>query len=854
MLKRKLSKLRRDPILFFNDMAIKHKSKLAFLSPVRSSNNQKYTVISAVYNVEKYLDKFFESLTKQQLCFNKYIEIIIVDDGSTDNSAIIIKKWINKFPKNIKYIYKDNGGQGSARNLGLKYAKTEWVTYIDPDDFVDARYFKNIAKVIAENENLAMVSCNFIFYHENTGKISNSHPLKYRFKKNNKKQISNMDNMIQMHVNSVFFKKSIIDKGAVVFDGRLKPNFEDGHFVARYMEHCGNDFIYFCKDSIYFYRKRADSTSALDTSWSKLGKFSDVLEYGYLDLLNTYEKKYDKVPKNIQWTIIYELLWHFKYLLQKPERANFLTIEQKNKYIWLISSIFQKIDSKEIFRFNLAGAWFYHKFGILHAFKNDNPPFQIVYIESFDKIKRKLKVKYFVKNEFCDQNIYIDNNKTTPEVSKLVKHDFLDVCFCKEVISWIDIPKDSKFFHAKIANTHTLISVNGRNINGALRINDIDEAFNTNENHNIKSKYHNSWLFMDKDISADDNAEHFYRYIENNHPEINSFFIVKRGTKDWNRLYKDGFNLISFGSKKHRQALKQCRNLISSHADNYVTDFLGKDTLKGKRFIFLQHGVIKDDLSSWLNTKKQIDLLITTSRDEFDSICHDNTRYRLTSKEVVLTGLARHDALLKKSSNSSRTLLIMPTWRRNLLAGRGGAGSEFEKISNFTESEYFKRWNGLLSSQAFAKIIKKHKIDVIFSPHDYIKPYLECFDIVDGIRIASPQNTYQELLAEAAFMITDYSSVTFDMAIQAKPTFYFQFDSETFYSGTHNYTKGYFDYKVNGFGPVSQDIGLLLAQISAYLNKGMVIPKNIRNRINKFASLGDGKSCERIFNAIKSLE
>ena len=64
-----------------------------------------------------------------------------MDDGSKDNSKEIINKWIKKYPSNIFYIYKENGGQASARNLGLEYIKTEWVTFIDPDDFLDVNYF-----------------------------------------------------------------------------------------------------------------------------------------------------------------------------------------------------------------------------------------------------------------------------------------------------------------------------------------------------------------------------------------------------------------------------------------------------------------------------------------------------------------------------------------------------------------------------------------------------------------------------------------------------------------------------------------------------------------------------------------
>uniref|UniRef100_UPI001F3516D2 glycosyltransferase n=1 Tax=Cronobacter sakazakii TaxID=28141 RepID=UPI001F3516D2 len=90
-----------------------------------------YTVVSAVYNVGAFLDDYFESFIRQRLKFKKHIQLIMVDDGSTDNSAEIIKRWQKKYPNNITYIYQENAGQSSARNNGLQHVTTEWVTFID---------------------------------------------------------------------------------------------------------------------------------------------------------------------------------------------------------------------------------------------------------------------------------------------------------------------------------------------------------------------------------------------------------------------------------------------------------------------------------------------------------------------------------------------------------------------------------------------------------------------------------------------------------------------------------------------------------------------------------------------------
>ena len=118
---KKLEKLIRDPRLFFQDAFKKRLiplgNALKKYKPKKYKGYSKYVIVSAVYNVEKYLDDYFKSIINQRLDFKKNIHIVCVDDGSIDNSAKIIKSYQKKYPKNITYLYKENGGQASARNL-----------------------------------------------------------------------------------------------------------------------------------------------------------------------------------------------------------------------------------------------------------------------------------------------------------------------------------------------------------------------------------------------------------------------------------------------------------------------------------------------------------------------------------------------------------------------------------------------------------------------------------------------------------------------------------------------------------------------------------------------------------------
>ena len=92
ILQRRLNKLKRDPIGFIETSYAKRKNQARKYLPIKHNGKYQYTVVSAVYNVEKYLDEYFESLVNQSLNFKKHIHLILVDDGSTDHSADIIKK------------------------------------------------------------------------------------------------------------------------------------------------------------------------------------------------------------------------------------------------------------------------------------------------------------------------------------------------------------------------------------------------------------------------------------------------------------------------------------------------------------------------------------------------------------------------------------------------------------------------------------------------------------------------------------------------------------------------------------------------------------------------------------------
>ncbi|HED0764165.1 TPA: CDP-glycerol glycerophosphotransferase family protein [Campylobacter coli] len=841
---RKLQKLKTNPKLFFKDAIEK---KLLHLNstynkylPKKHKGFTQYTIISAVYNVEKYLDDYFNSIINQRLDFKKNIFMVLVDDGSTDNSANIIKKYQKKYPKNIVYIYKENGGQASARNLGLKYMqennyKASWVTFTDPDDFLDRNYFYEVDKFLSthQDDDICMVGCSVIFYHEKQRIYKDNHPLNFKFK-NGEIVYNNFElkNNVHMHAASSVFNIIYLVQE---FDEKLKPNFEDAKFVNEYLLENIDLKSAFLPKAKYFYRKREDGTSTLDNSYTK-EYFLTTIDIGTLSLLECFY-----FNRNIQNVCLYHIIWQIKDLINSPEKLSFMSENEKQRYLELLDQNFSYIDTETILDFNLAGCWFFHKVGILNCFKIEKPPFQIAYIEDYDPYKEQILITYYTGDDKDVESIVVDGEEVYIDYKKIVKYDFLDRVFCYQKRLWVSL---SKTFNGKLEIY--INNIKARITFKRKQLQDIEVKFIFMEMlSNIKIS--DIWLLMDKDYEADDNAEHLYRYIMQNHPKQKIAFALRKESSDWERLEKEGFNLIEFGSFEFERIIKKASKVISSHCDEYLTKYITNRS----QFVFIQHGVILNDLSRWLNFKK-INLFITSTQAEYDSIANDYNCYKFGKKEVVLTGLARHDALLKNNRSNVKQILIMPTWRKNIVNSVVANSGKRKLNLDFKQTMYFKKYNSLINNNLLKKVCQEYGYTIVFNPHPNIMPYLKEFNFPSYIKIANQNESLQKLFCNSSLMITDYSSVAFEMAYLEKPVIYYQFDKEEFFIS--QWQKGYFDYKKDGFGPVVENEENLLKELESLLQNDCKPFGVYKDNIDSTFVFKDGRCCERIYAMLENMK
>ena len=367
-----------------------------------------------------------------------------------------------------------------------------------------------------------------------------------------------------------------------------------------------------------------------------------------------------------------------------------------------------------------------------------------------------------------------------------------------------------------------------------------------------RCKKHPIWLLYDRTFKAGDNGEALFRYIEK---EMNGdekvYFSIYKESEDFTRLRKLG-KVIPFNTFRYKIYFLLADKLISSHIDEQTINVFGQDVLYMKNlydfeFIFLQHGIIQNDLSDWLQKqKKNIRLFVTSAKPEWESIV--NGDYGYTQREVKLLGMPRYDLL---ESDPQKIIVFLPTWRKTLTGEEIKPGIKAYS-ETFKETEYFAFFNSMINDSRLLQVMEEKKYQGIFYVHPELKAQYKDFKGNSIVSIGRGVADYTAIFKKACLLITDYSSVAFDFAYLKKPVIYSQFDTDEFYY-RHTNRKGYFSYERDAFGPVCYEYDWVIEQIIKQINIGCKMEDIYRQRVEQFFAYTDRNNCERVYREIKKL-
>jgi len=853
--------------------------------------------------VARYLSDYFESLESQTIGIDN-LEIFLVDDGSTDNSLELCQAFAEKYSDCVTVLTKDNGGQASARNTALPLASTPWICFPDPDDALSSNFFESIRAHMnkPESSETVLFAGHIIMWHELSGKRVDNHPTAFRFKiGSSTTDLVGKPNFIHGNAVMSFFSRRIIESAQLRFDDRLRSRFEDGNFVSRYLLLARTPVIGLVDDAHYYYRQRSDGTSTVQGSASDPRSYVDVPKYGYLAVLKLARDRGNGIPRWLQTLIVYDILWIFKSDVSNKRATRSQSLESLSAFHSVIGEVMKYIERPVVLGFDMMWVPYWIREALAFAYSPSTYRGQ-VYLGPADAARNLILVRYRYSGDQPSETIFVRGKVVQAHSQKTQYRDVLGRTLLKERRLWvsslgvirIDLDGEAqllktgepgssryKFRRSEVLTAEKNYSNRApaifRQINVPMRkyaMDNLRRWFNglrskLRRSHRedvvlsmilklvwIRRAFAGAWVLMDKDNEANDSGEQLYRWIRENRPNTKLWFVLRRTSGDWARLKRDNFRLVEFRSYRWKILMLLAAHVVSSHVDHYISNPLpsGRYGPPQWKLSFLQHGIIKGDLSNWLNTK-QIDFFATSTEDEYHYIAGDST-YKFSPKQVRLTGLPRHDALLEKSrsvpASEVNQILVSPTWRQYLV----GQGLETitmrERNETFMQSDFAQKWKELLDSPELRAFALDHDLKIVFLPHPNIQPYVTEFELPSYVESRSfGQDDIQDVVSRSAVMVTDYSSAAFNMAYLQRPVVYFQFDRAR-YEAEHTEGQGYFDYQTHGFGPVVVGAPEVVKSLEE-LWTDLDVKEHYVNRAKQTFPVRDGKNSERVYRAIVEL-
>lgn len=874
-----------------------------------------FSIITAVYQAEPYLEETISSVLSQDIGFEKNVQLILVDDGSLDRSGEICDDYAKRYPDNIKIVHQENKGVSAARNAGLELASGRYLNFLDSDDKLSADALRHVYDFFVCHEDETDVVA---IPMKHFGRISGSYWENYRFDQGTRVIDLREEPIHSMSsVSSAFFKQE--EKYRIHFDPRLS-NGEDIKVFLLYLY--PKMTLGAVHQGTYFYRRKPESGSLSQTGYLKKSWYFEWFSCLVDEICQFYQEKLGFVPGFVQCTLLGEYQWR---ILTKNSPAKALSQPEIQQYKEILfSSLAWFEDSYILAQQVLLPS---HKLLLLCKKYNASP------VETYPDQDRCLTIQGHSLWRDRDQIIYIDfltiragtleidgyarilcleptdtvsvtiscNNDTIP--CQPVARDANLYCLGDELVAHgipfrASIPLDGMDQKGGLNQIEFFVEINGHRIcrknihfgrfcplNQRLEHTcwATQDIIFTYQDGTIFWRFSQGWrdrwrcerklckeiaakgdqagkeaahtrrlvfwyqmlirrkifLISDREDRGGDNGEAFFRYLLREKPSgIRPIYVISKDSSDYRRLKKEGGSVIPFGGKRDRlyALLGEKTVILSSHDDRRKSKFYYAGLRHQAPFVFLQHGVTKDDVSGWLNRYQQnFSLFLTSTQPEYQSIREG--AYHYDDPTIQLTGMPRFDQLYRDEKN---IVTIMPTWRSYLKSER-----------ELARSDYYCFFQKLFCHPELHRAAKQLGYQLWFCPHP--NAGLAGINTDPSVHRWKHSIPYRDIFAQSNLLVTDYSSTAFDFAYLGKPVVYCQFDKERFFSGKHTYTAGYFDYEKDGFGEVEYDLESTVSRIIEYMETDCRLKPIYQKRIEKTFAFQDQNNCKRVLESVEEM-
>lgn len=772
------------------------------------------SVIVPVYNTELYLNECIDSVFSQPV---QDIELILIDDGSSDDSVLIAQAAC-AMNHRIKLLQQENSGPGAARNYGMSHAKGKYLYFVDSDDLVPVKGLTMLLES-AERHN-SEITCGIPESFNSKRKwVLPAFALFQGLSIYNITLSAFPKLQLQVGAWGKLYRRDFVEASGFRFIEKCNWG-EDAYFVLNVLRLANR--ITLIPDITYRYRARENDDSSLTTQirpqlFIDMQRVSSSLNVDFAEIDSSDMRSVREIH------FLRSMRYHLSRMVKSKSDPDNLQIALNACQRILLDvraesvAVFEPISQ---LAFNLLRTGEFAE-GVEALASQPN----------VGLLKRVLQLPVAQTDIHTLRAIagvgisLATTKKTEAKSSPITNATKASVAQAK--ISRADRRK--LIWRVKVGIA--------RMVSGVFRV--------------IQPEI---WLVGERGgDSIQDTGRQFFCWAHENRKGKNVWFVTKeKNICQMPAQFTE--KILKYGSLKHFIYLFSARVLIynDSHKDVFYhwKRLVETNKLpKPKKHIFLQHGIIATsrihgyyNYAAMIERHQPADMFVVSSRQEKEFVSKEMGH---PVNNVVVTGLSRYDKLPVPSealTQAQPVILFIPTWRNWLRWNTDAA---------FLGSRFYKEIFNWLQSSELQDLLEHTGAKMEILMHHAFSQFAQHFKDVTTANITlTDMNAcnVQEKLISAGMLITDYSSIGFDFAYMEKPVIYFQFDREEFLAA-----KGgtFIDLTKDLPGPVVRTSQRLETEIKNIIADGWRMSESSKERASKFFDYRDQHNSSRIFSAIE---
>jgi glycosyltransferase involved in cell wall biosynthesis len=849
----------------------------------------KISVIVPIYNGADRLAPFFDSVLSQT---HRELEIICVDDGSTDGSAEIIEKYSRKDPR-VKALRQENAGAGVARNTGLAVATGEYCSFLDCDDeFEPDMYELLLGRIVSAGADICICDANAV------NLMTGRERTKKRF-----------IDWSRMPSKDIFSYRDTPDRIFNIFSPVPWNKLYRMDFIRKndlqFQDTKNTNDVFFVYSSLVKAERIAVIENILIHKMIITGSVSLSAEKKWGDSIKAYAKlreeliasgRYEEVERSYVNKVMDTVAWNMRLLseegfaelydmLKNGGLASLGVTERGGDYYYkarinerihmILNEPSEYYRLLEVERCTLrhariaggrlhftvdcpvvpGGAWsgvaveydqiwsdkLEHE-PIVYSFpaevKTKGPAAALkasVPLRDIELKETGWKVACVLEKDSERRLMYVRYEVSVAELIKLFfKRNYL-------------YKQGMIVYYRSNKNYFQLVVRKRERYDGAgFRFKELVAVGLSLLARRAMAKRKIMLIHEKRCERAADNGFAFFKYCmtsaASGGPRREIYYIIDKSSPHYAQVKQWDDHVIDYLSVKHLLYSIVCGVIVSSESKThdyirYASASIVKPLIQKAKHVYLKHGVFAIKRVAPSPFWKNKSVLMTAVSEAEATIIRRYLRYERS--RIAVTGSARFD-YLTDSSEGRKEILLMPTIRIQLF---------YSGEADFKESDYYRVYSSLIRSERLISLLKKHGYTLNFYLHPSFSQFEGLFHSGDAaVRVMREDDVpIGELLTRSALLITDYSSVAWDMLYMNKPILFFQYDLDLFLETSGSYM----DMREDLPGERCDTEEELFGLIEEYAKGGMRMPERYAKKREDFFAYTDQDNCKRIAEEIE---